>query len=330
MRDGKIAVVAVQETHLDDGRRMQLESLFSRRMKIHCSPDPENPTRRGGVAIVVNKQILDTSSMRERVIIPGRAIMVKLKWHGENSLRVLAVYAPNDQTVNDHPTQKPDIMLGDFNMVEDAIDRLPTHGSNEDLTNAFDDLKYETRLLDGWRNTYPSQKAFTFVQNNEQHSQSRIDRIYLTEGLFQMAREWKIETSGIPNADHRMVSVKIANDSMPELGKGRWSMPLHLIKDEPLRKYVQERGKEAEDKVKRLGVRRTDDQNAQLIYAAFKKDVRDMARKRERAIVPKIIQQIRELEDKLNQVNNDDELTETEKGNKAANLNKKITNLQRK
>ncbi|KAF8895866.1 Endonuclease/exonuclease/phosphatase, partial [Gymnopilus junonius] len=304
MREKKIAILAIQETHLDETRQRQLHQLFGKRMKIYYSSNLETPTRKEGVAIVINKQLLDTTQTQEKSIIPGRAMMIKTKWHRDKSIKILTVYAPNDYGENkdfwlqigeyfrNNPTQKPDIMLGDFNMVENAMDRLPMHGDQEEILNQFDNLKLELRLSDGWHNTFPDHKTFTFTQNNEVHSQSRIDRIYTTNNILKTAREWQIEISGIPHADHRMVSVKITDDNTPEIGQGRWSIPIHLIKDKPLQTYIQERGKEIEEKISRCINQRTNDQNPQVIYAAFKKDIKDMARRREKAIVPKIIQQI--------------------------------------
>ncbi len=45
----------------------------------------------------------------------------------------------------------------------------------------------------------------------------------------------------MPNADHRIVSVQIVDENAPQTGKGRWSIPAHLIKDGPLLKYRRKR-----------------------------------------------------------------------------------------
>ncbi len=69
-------------------------------------------------------------------------------------------------------------MAGDFNMVEDSLDRLPAHSDQENTTDALDNLKQLLGLEDGWRNTFPQKIAFTYLQSNGSKSQSRIDRIY--------------------------------------------------------------------------------------------------------------------------------------------------------
>jgi exonuclease III len=135
-----------------------------------------------------------------------------MNWHREEKINVLGVYAPNDPADNakfwkdieihfDTHTnlQKPEVMAGDFNMVEDAIDRLPMHEDLYSQVEALNDLKSKLNLKDGWRDTYPTTKAYTFHQVAT-GSQSRIDRLYVSPKVLATAREWKIESVGVPTA----------------------------------------------------------------------------------------------------------------------------------
>ena len=202
MREKKIAVLLVQEAHMNSERQAQVEGIFSRRMKIHSSANPENPTGKGGVAVVLNRELIHTNESKATVIVPGRAMLVQAKWHREKKLTVLVVYAPNDtgenkqfwETLNNYyrnnqGTMKPNILAGDFNIVEDLIDCLPMHGDRADAVDALDKFKSSLRLRDGWRNTYPSTRAFTNLQSNGTRSQSHIDRIYTINPILQTARE---------------------------------------------------------------------------------------------------------------------------------------------
>jgi exonuclease III len=100
---------------------------------------------------------------------------------------LLGVYAPNNQVekvkfwkdIEDHfrtnmGLQKPDMMGGNFNMVEDAIDRLPMHEDTYSQIKALDDLKRRLNLRDGWRDTFSTSKMYTFHQSAT-GSQSHID-----------------------------------------------------------------------------------------------------------------------------------------------------------
>jgi len=128
-----------------------------------------------------------------------------------------------------------------------------------------------------------------------------------------------------------MVSVQIVDESTPSLGHGRWSIPTHLLKDPPLEKYIQERGNEALEKLKELErEERTDENNHQTIYSTFKRDIMDMARKCQLAIVPKITLKIREREKQLDAINNDTEMSEENKIRESAKITEEMADLKQK
>jgi len=111
-------------------------------------------------------------------------------------------------------------MMGDFNLVEDAIDRLPAHQDHAGATQALYELRSMLRLEDRWRKYKGNEKAYSYLQKpNNIHS--RIDRIYVTHDLTKTANEWEIKTPPI-DTDHSIVSVKIANPRIPHQGHGRW------------------------------------------------------------------------------------------------------------
>ncbi|THU75930.1 DNase I-like protein [Dendrothele bispora CBS 962.96] len=210
VRDKRIGILALQETHLTKDRRCLIEQVFSKRLKVFFSSDPENPTGKGGVAIVLNKELAKTDGTKVYEIVSGRAILVQSNWHRQDKINILAVYAPNVSGGNgsanatfwksietyyeENPrTPRPDILLGDCNMVETGlIDRLPAHDDTEEAIDALDSIEMKYNLKDGWLNTYPDKKAYTFLQTAT-GSQTRIDRIYVTDQIMSTAREWKME-----------------------------------------------------------------------------------------------------------------------------------------
>lgn len=308
LRDNRIGILLVQETHLDEERQTQIENLFGRKLAILSSPDPVNASGRGGVAAVINRRILDPKDCNLNVIIPGRAILVGLKWHGEQ-ITILAVYAPNNPQENGQfwldikswfaarpNTPKPDLFLGDFNMVEEAFDRLPAHADPAGTTAALDELKTLLRVTDGWRAWYPDDPEFTFLQSGHQGaapSQSRIDRIYAAREVFDSSQNWAIQDSGVPNADHKLVSVQIAKGNTPEVGKGRWSAPVNLIQS----KFVAQKLKEIGLKHPPTAVQnRTDEKNAQLDLFAFKTEAAEFLRSYQKISLSKANAEIKKLE----------------------------------
>ncbi|KAF9491972.1 DNase I-like protein, partial [Pleurotus eryngii] len=153
-------------------------------------------------------------------------------------LTVLGVYVPNSITDNakfwdalrvffiENPNERrPDLMLGDFNIVEDTIDRQPAHMERNSATEALDKLKLELGMRDRWRKIYPDSVQFTFQQmrrdDNDTPAMSQIDRIYITNDQLKRSREWRIKPSGLDAADHWIISVQISAKQAPEIGNGR-------------------------------------------------------------------------------------------------------------
>lgn len=81
IKEKRIGVLAVQETHLSEEHRTSLELLFAKRKKIYISTDPTNPTVKGGVVIILNREITNADGAIVNKIVPGRALLVEVNWH---------------------------------------------------------------------------------------------------------------------------------------------------------------------------------------------------------------------------------------------------------
>jgi hypothetical protein len=121
---------------------MSLNNLFKQRLHIISSIDPQH-TNSGGIAIVLNKNIANVHNIKKYVLIPGCAMLVLVPWHQNTEIHILVIYAPNSVSENqqfwsdivsklrDPIIPHPDVLLGDFNFVEDALDRLPSRSDSE-------------------------------------------------------------------------------------------------------------------------------------------------------------------------------------------------------
>lgn len=149
LRNIKIGLIALQETHLSEPLADQVSTLFNRKLTIFNSPSPMNPTGSAGVAFAVNKELLNTEDIAFHVIIPGRVILLSFRWQRNMTISIMNVYAPNDLTKHpdfwselenrwtDLRLPNPDLMVGDFNMTEDTIDRAPARPDNENAVLAL-------------------------------------------------------------------------------------------------------------------------------------------------------------------------------------------------
>ncbi|EIW54961.1 DNase I-like protein, partial [Trametes versicolor FP-101664 SS1] len=293
VRVNKIAILALQEAHMNEERLNTLNKIFGAHLEIVCSPDPENETGARGVAFVINKRLINTANMTSTTIVPGRAMMLDLQWSEQRRLRLLNVYGPNDPSENaafwdklrEARMPRLDVMAGDFNVVEDGLDRIPVRMDAPRAVKALADLVSWLSMLDGWRSENPQTKGFTFMQPST-GSQSRLDRIYIRKAMSRDANGWNLTESGIPT-DHKMVLVSLADYKVPYIGKGRWAMPTHLLNDEQMKKEMKRLGAIL---IRDLGglVRRTQNNNPQTMYQAFKDQLTLAARNRAKEKIPKM------------------------------------------
>ncbi|KIY48016.1 DNase I-like protein, partial [Fistulina hepatica ATCC 64428] len=239
MRDKRIGVLAVQEAHLTQEYVDQIERLFGRRLKVMHSSG-ENAMQAAGIAIVLNKEIVDIQGAEWMEVIPGRAAILSMDWGGsDRKINIMVIYTPNTPRANKNFWEgiveqwtmlglpDPDLMMGDTNVVEDSLDRLPERRDGEDVVNALDELKRHFRLKDGWRVANPNERGYTYMQVAT-GSQSRIDRIYATNTICKDALHWEIERTSIAT-DHKLTSVVLTNNNLPYVGRGRWTIPGYLI-----------------------------------------------------------------------------------------------------
>ncbi|KAF8633797.1 hypothetical protein AX17_004355 [Amanita inopinata Kibby_2008] len=321
LREDDIGVLAVQETHLTDENVASLHSLYHKRLHILHSSDAERPNA-GGVAFILNKTKTAWKEATKTVIIPGRAIMITMKQYANKPLRILNIYAPNSPADNllfweqintiflNRRIPKPHVMLGDFNLVENAIDRIPAHCDTDSTVESLQNLTSTFGLIDGWRHTFPNRLEFTYHQNTPP-TQSRLDRIYLTRFLLKHSHGWTSDPVGFPT-DHKCVTVKLFDPSLPHIGKGRWTMPLFLLKNKKLMSDIHELGQAAQSHITNSIHTRTNEHNPQTVYTTFKNELSALIRKYAKVTIPtlerKIASEKRNIEDILrNETMLDDE-----------------------
>ncbi|KAJ7150052.1 hypothetical protein C8R43DRAFT_887503, partial [Mycena crocata] len=339
IQDYKVGVMVVSEAHLNDSRHHDVEALFGRCLKIEFTENPGTPNA-AGLAFAINKSLMKTDGIKTTVVIPGRAMILEIEWHGDKKLSILGVYAPNATDENakfwldikqfliENPgVRKPDTMGGDLNVVEDDIDRMPAHGDADAAVAALDELKSYLNLTDGFRQTFPTTKAYTYHQKAT-GSQSRIDRWHTTHGLFPQSFEWRIQTVGVLT-DHKMISVRVTTANAPTTGPGRPVLKKHLLKDKQLSDFIQERGiaLQKEMNATKALPQRDPDWNPQTLWADFKRELTLRARTRAKKIVPKRKKEIRELEIELEMVLGDPDVSDDEKRLSGAILTERLAKL---
>ncbi|KAI0303267.1 Endonuclease/exonuclease/phosphatase, partial [Russula brevipes] len=306
----KTAILAIQETHLTQGRLKTLCTRYKKNLEIITSADPEAPGRKAGVAFVIDKNKIDPEEITTRALIPGRALWLKLKWLDSSVLTMINVYAPTEKT--NHPLfwekiererrrlqlPRPDFVLGDFNVIEDAIDRAPAHLDNTNAVEALRNLRMNWGIQDAWRRASPNEREFTYRATvNGTNIKSRIDRIYAASEHHQHLFEWHIGCTTVPT-DHWMVQTKFAPKDAPKIGKGRWTCPPALLNNDELLRQIEVKGHQLQHDLDTLANERTNrgDANPQTLWEAFKNDIKETIKTHTRTTLNKISTRIQALE----------------------------------
>ncbi|KZV77683.1 DNase I-like protein [Peniophora sp. CONT] len=221
MREKRIGVLALQETHLTADQAESLSGQY-RRLRFFVSPTPE--------PFVLNKDVVDASddNVTFEVIVPGRAATLAIGWHATRRVSILNIYAPANSPVAkraffsdlydswpDSERWAPDVMLGDFNLVESSIDRFPPHLDDAAATTALSRLVTLFRLHDGYRRTYPTTPTFTFERTSDGIlTTARLDRAYVSDDILSTAHSWSVAESPIPS-DHKLISFTLVDEKLP-------------------------------------------------------------------------------------------------------------------
>ena len=316
MKENKIAVMAIQETHLDDNLIHSIGQCFGKRLDIINSQIPTNPRTSAGVAFVINKNLIEPKEIEKKELIEGRALAIKFKWHENDEIVLINVYAPNNRTR--HPEfwekidterrakglRRPDMMLGDFNLTEDPIDRAPAHLDDINAIEALRNLRQCLGMKDTWRHAYPNERSFTYRANvNDQNIMSRLDRIYTSDLIANLTFDWKIRQTSVPT-DHWMVSTKYAPAQAPYIGKGRWTLQTTELKNKDLMTKITSRGRQLTKDLQRWenDQRQRDTENPQTLWATFKGDLAKIAKKHCAKTRGKLANKIRAVEKNMKSI----------------------------
>jgi len=174
MHAEKIAILAIWEAHLDQSMTEQLGRTFEKNLKILISAPPKNPQATAGVGFVINRQLIEPDELELHKLIPGRAAVLRVKWLRSCTATILNVYAPNNRKEHANFWAKvtttrrtkhlpvPDFTLGDFNITEDAIDRMPPRLDDQSVIAALRGVRHEWNIRDTWHWANPTKIAFTY------------------------------------------------------------------------------------------------------------------------------------------------------------------------
>ena len=340
MKRRGIAILALQETHPTDKLQETLNRRFRNSLTTIHSADPDNPNMTGGVSIAINKSLIDTKKITHQTVVPGRIVTIEIPWGENDKLTIMNIYVPvknpektgfweellekleNDEAPN------PDIILGDFNLVENPeIDRMTNRGGADPLTarKAMSNLVTHLNLTDGWRRRHPKKRGFTYVGNG----QSRLDRIYTKEDIYPWCENWRIEHPSL-KTDHNLVSVQITSENMPFIGKGRWAIPVNLLRNKQLKRETQKLAMQLQREVDQTETGNLQTVNPQRALKTFKEKTIELYRTHQKTHQPRMENAIKSLQKELEDKADTPGLTEEEIQEHTIILRERIEALEKK
>jgi exonuclease III len=172
MRDKKISVLALIDTHWSDEKEERVKETY-RKHHFYCSHESTN---RGGIAFVIDERNEKPKDVVFRTITPGRTAEIEIRYEHQ-TLHVVTAYLPNAKqekiqalrALRHDLEQMADrnniILTGDFNMVESDIDRNPQHSDEPEVTWEMIRLKAALNLVDGWRDSHKEEIDSTWKGN---------------------------------------------------------------------------------------------------------------------------------------------------------------------
>ena len=299
MRAQRIAILAVQEARVTD---KEAEKIEKDNPGILILNNGEH-TNKMGILFAINTEIIKATEegiiMSHKKIVKNRASRLKIKWGMEQQLDIVNIYAPNDnkEKVEFLKEIKEKIkvgkgeeicVMGDFNCVEDPIDRCPTRRDEKEVEKAMNELVKKLKLKDVWREMHREEKGHTFIQKATKSTARIIDRIYATEKLESLVYEAEIEST-YEMSDHCMVVTKIMTDKLPYCGAGMWKLKTETIENKnfkelakrELTKYKKEYEsylqKELETDERSIKELRSNGHNPQAMWNNMKKAIKEIA-----------------------------------------------------
>lgn len=187
-----------------------------------------------GVGILVRNNLLNFKIKQLEVnenCFKNRITHIQIQ--SSEIINIINIYAPSDHHndtkrffysrlniyLNKYKNQSL-ILCGDFNYVEDDIDRINGKTTNDNVINKtinFNDFG----VTDTFRNFNLNKKEYT-------NQVSRLDRIYISNFLITKIKNIKL---GEYISDHRTVELEIEIENFKLWGKGYWKLNNFYLKD---------------------------------------------------------------------------------------------------
>jgi exonuclease III len=224
-------IILAQETHIHTKEQISSAKTIWKGKSI-WDPGSHNSS---GVTILFRPN-LPIEIVNTKISGSGRFIIADCKLNDEN-IRLINIYAPVKkgernqffaQLTDILPSNRPTILGGDFNFVEDpALDlKGGSAGHGASSRPIFKALIQNTNLIDSYRYLQPLGTDTTFF-SHPRNSHARLDRIYIDTPSVNRIRS--VSHPAFTFSDHKAVLLTL--DSPSPRGPGYWKCNIRVLND---------------------------------------------------------------------------------------------------
>ena len=233
------------ETHHKDQTDFPRQILrFQKTHHIIHSPVGLNESHTGIIGLISH----DYEILEQTELLRGRMLNVKIHRKSDKKKKSLtAVYLPTNNKLDEDFMQQivsklkesvgeNEIILGDFNFVENEIDK--TNGLNstdKKVCKTWVPFLAETNLVDPFREQNPKRRIWSFIGTGKAKN-SRIDRMYVN--MEEMKNVTNMKYTPTPFHGHRVLTFQVKDAN--EHGKGYYKMNTSILRDKRYEEIVNE------------------------------------------------------------------------------------------
>ena len=239
--DGSWDILVLVESH---HRRLadihhSLHTLSNKFRLIHTEASGDDPY--AGIVVLINKKY---DVLQQNVLIPGRLLNFEIGT-SKHKYNFTAVYGHTghdvsrsklstfvDELARCHRVGDRNILLGDFNFVENDLDRVSSSrvGMNQSdrlLGPLWVQFLSDMRLSDAFRAKNPRRRMFSYI-HTAHGAKSRIDRVYSSDTFVNNLVFYRHTLTPFVKA-HKIVTFSVREGI--DRGPGFWKMNTSVIPD---------------------------------------------------------------------------------------------------
>ena len=92
IKTNKIAILALQEMHLDEKLASEINRCFHQSFNLQYLYNPNNERGSARVAFVINKALISLKHIKVEALIPGHIIILTIAWLGTQNITIMNIY----------------------------------------------------------------------------------------------------------------------------------------------------------------------------------------------------------------------------------------------